>query len=95
MPPSAVPPGPTGTDESGAAITPNRARAGVGISFAAEVAYARMLHQELADRGVHVAHTAFAGRIAPGEDHEPDEVAEVLWRQHTDRREFQVRIGFD
>jgi short-subunit dehydrogenase len=79
----------------GAAIQPNPARAGVGISFAGEVAYARMLHEELADRGVHVGHTAVAGRIAPGGDHDPDEVAEVLWRHHTEREEFQIRLGFD
>ena len=41
----------------GAAINPYPLRAGVGISFAGEVAYARMLHDELADSGVHVAHT--------------------------------------
>ena len=70
----------------GAAVNPYPMRAGVGISFAAEVAYARMLHEELADRGVHVAHTAVGGRIAPGGDHEPDDVAEVLWRHHTSAR---------
>jgi NADP-dependent 3-hydroxy acid dehydrogenase YdfG len=79
----------------GAAINPYPLRAGVGISFAAEVAYARMLHDELADRGIHVGHTAIAGRIAPGADHEPDEIAEVLWRHHTERSRFQVRIGID
>jgi short-subunit dehydrogenase len=79
----------------GAAIRPYPARAGVGISFAGEVAYARMLHEELADRGVHVGHTAIAGRIAPGGDHEPDEVAEILWRHHIERSDFQIRLGFD
>jgi NADP-dependent 3-hydroxy acid dehydrogenase YdfG len=79
----------------GAAINPYPLRAGVGISFAAEVAYARMLHDELADRGIHVAHTAIGGRIAPGEDHEPDDVAELLWRHHTERSTFQVRLGID
>src|SRR5215217_435767 len=53
----------------GAAINPYPLRAGVGISFAAEVAYARMLQDEVSDRGVHVAHTAIGGRIAPGGDH--------------------------
>ena len=77
----------------GAAIKPYPERAGVGVSFAGEVAYARMLHEELADKGVHVGHTAIAGRIASGEDHEPDDVAEVLWRHHTERAEFQVRLG--
>jgi NADP-dependent 3-hydroxy acid dehydrogenase YdfG len=79
----------------GAAINPYPARAGVGISFAGEVAYARMLHDELADDGVHVAHTAIGGRIAPGEDHEPSDIAEVLWRHHTERDGFQTRIGID
>jgi NADP-dependent 3-hydroxy acid dehydrogenase YdfG len=79
----------------GAAINPYPSRAGVGIAFAGEVAYARMLHDELRDRGVHVAHTAIGGRIAPGEDHEPDDVADALWRRHTERSEFQVRLGID
>jgi NADP-dependent 3-hydroxy acid dehydrogenase YdfG len=79
----------------GAAVKPYPARAGVGVSFAAEVAYARMLNEELAGKGVHVGHTAIAGRIGPGEDHEPDDVAATLWRHHTDRGEFQVLLGFD
>ena len=79
----------------GAAINPYPLRAGVGISFAGEVAYARMLHDELRDRGIHVGHTAIGGRIAPGADHEPDEIAEVLWRHHTERSDFQVRLGID
>jgi short-subunit dehydrogenase len=79
----------------GAAINPYPLRAGVGISFAGEVAYARMLHDELRDRGIHVGHTAIAGRIAPGEDHEPDQVADILWRHHTERAQFQIRLGMD
>ena len=79
----------------GAAVKPYPERAGVGVSFAGEIAYARMLNEELADKGVHVGHTAIAGRIAPGEDHEPDDVAEALWKHHTDKGDFQVLIGFD
>ncbi|HEV7753053.1 MAG TPA: SDR family NAD(P)-dependent oxidoreductase [Baekduia sp.] len=77
----------------GAAITPNPARAGVGISFAGEVAYARMLHDALADSGIHVAHTAIGGRIGPALDHEPADVADVLWRQHAEPGPFQTRLG--
>jgi NADP-dependent 3-hydroxy acid dehydrogenase YdfG len=77
----------------GAAINPYPLRAGVGISFAGEVAYARMLHDELRDKGIHVAHTAIGGRIAPGEDHEPEDVADVLWRHHVERDEFQTLLG--
>jgi len=79
----------------GAAINPYPLRAGVGISFAGEVAYARMLHDELRDRGIHVGHTAIGGRIAPGGDHEPADIAEVLWRHHTERTSFQVKLGVD
>jgi hypothetical protein len=53
----------------------------------------RMLHDELRDKGVHVAHTAVGGRIAPGQDHEPDDVAEVLWRHHVERDGFQTLLG--
>ncbi len=78
----------------GAAIKPYPLRAGVGVSFAGEVAYARMLHEAVADEGVHVAHTAIAGAIGPGRDHEPDELAELLWRQHVERDRFQTLVGF-
>jgi NADP-dependent 3-hydroxy acid dehydrogenase YdfG len=79
----------------GAAINPYPLRAGVGVSFAGEVAYARMLHDELRDKNVHVGHTAIGGRIAPGGDHEPEDVAEALWRHHVSRAEFQTGIGID
>jgi NADP-dependent 3-hydroxy acid dehydrogenase YdfG len=77
----------------GAAINPYPLRAGVGISFAGEVAYARMLNAELTDQGIHVAHTAIGGRIAPGADHEPADVADLLWAHHVERTTFQTTIG--
>jgi NADP-dependent 3-hydroxy acid dehydrogenase YdfG len=79
----------------GAAVKPYPERAGVGVFFAGEVAYARMLNEELADKGVFVGHTAIAGRIAPGSDHEPDDIADALWQRHVGRGDFQLRIGFD
>ncbi len=79
----------------GAAINPYPLRAGVGISFAGEVAYARMLHDEVKERGIHVAHTAIGGSIARGGDHEPEDIAELLWRHHAERGEFQTRVGID
>ena len=79
----------------GAAINPNPARTGVGIAFAGEVVYARMLHDELRDRGIHVGHTAIGGSIAPDGDHHPDDVADVLWRHHAERGDFQVRLGLN
>ena len=79
----------------GAAIHPNPLRAGVGISFAGEVAYARMLHDEVRDKGIHVAHTAIGGSIAPGGDHEPEDIAEILWQQHVERTAFQTLVGIE
>lgn len=54
-----------------------------------------MLHQVLAEENIHVAHTAIHGRIAPGEQFEPDEIADLLWRHHSERGEFQTRLGID
>jgi short-subunit dehydrogenase len=79
----------------GAAVNPYPLRAGVGISFAGEVAYARMLHEELAESGIHVAHTAIGGSVAPGGDHEPEDVADLLWRHHSEPGPFQTRLGID
>ena len=76
-------------------ITLNPERAGVGVSFSGEVAYARMLHQVLAGENIHVAHTAVNGRIAPREQFEPDGIADLLWRHHTEPGEFQTRLGID
>ena len=76
----------------GAAIKPYPLRAGVGVPFAGEVAYARMLHEEVAERGVHVAHTAIPGRIEPGGEHEPADLAEILWSHHTGRGDFQTVV---
>jgi NADP-dependent 3-hydroxy acid dehydrogenase YdfG len=76
-------------------ISLNPERAGVGVSFSGEVAYARMLHQVLAGENIHVAHTAVNGRIAPGMQFEPGEIADLLWRHHADRGEFQTRLGID
>jgi NADP-dependent 3-hydroxy acid dehydrogenase YdfG len=73
----------------------NPQRAGVAVSFSGEVAYAQMLHDALADDGVHVAHVAVAGQIAPGADFEPGAIADELWRHHRERDGFQTRLGLD
>jgi NADP-dependent 3-hydroxy acid dehydrogenase YdfG len=76
----------------GGAIAPKAASASSGITYAAEVAYARMLHETVAADGVHVAHTAIVGALGAGLEHEPSKVADVLWRQHQDRGEFQTVV---
>ena len=49
--------------------------------------------RECSEEGIHVAHTAIHGRIAPGEEFEPDEIAALLWRHHSKRGDFQTRLG--
>ena len=51
------------------------------------------LAAQLEGEGIHVAHTAIAGSIAPGGDNEPEDIADVLWSHHIDRATFQMRIG--
>jgi short-subunit dehydrogenase len=77
----------------GAAVAPSAERASSAVSYAAEVAYARMLHEALADEGIHVAHTAIVGALGPGQRHEPAAIADLLWRQHTERGDFQTVCG--
>ncbi|MFL6118421.1 SDR family NAD(P)-dependent oxidoreductase [Actinophytocola sp.] len=69
----------------GAAVEPHRDRAVSGIAYAAESAYTRMLHDALTHEGVHVAQVTVVGPIGPGARHEPDTVAQELWRLHTER----------
>lgn len=69
----------------GAAVEPHRDRAVSGIAYAAESSYVRMLHDALADQGVHAAQLTIVGPIGPGARHEPDAVAQELWRLHTER----------
>lgn len=73
----------------GAAVAPNAERASSAVSNAAEVAYARLLHDSLAGAGIHVAHTAIVGGLGRNLTHDPADVAELLWRQHVERRGFQ------
>ncbi|MGW2556960.1 SDR family NAD(P)-dependent oxidoreductase [Streptomyces sp. NPDC001635] len=69
----------------GAAVEPHRDRAVSAIAYAAESAYVRLLHEALADDGVHGAQLTVVGPIDPGARHEPDAVAAELWRLHTRR----------
>ncbi|MBK3574341.1 SDR family NAD(P)-dependent oxidoreductase [Streptomyces sp. MBT65] len=69
----------------GAAAEPHRDCAVSGIAYAAESSYVRMLHDALADQGVHAAQVTVVGPIGHGARHEPDAVAQELWRLHTER----------
>ncbi|WP_373464506.1 hypothetical protein [Streptomyces sp. V4I2] len=54
----------------GAAVAPSAARASSAVSYCAEVAYARLLHEKLEPEGIRVAHTAIVGALGPGLQHE-------------------------
>jgi len=71
----------------GAAVDPHRDRAASAVAYAAESAYVRLLHDQLAPAGVHVSQVTIVGPIGPGLKHEPDQVADLLWRSRHARSE--------
>ena len=74
----------------GSAVRPHPGRAGTSIAFAAESAYARMLHQALAPDNIHIAQLIVPGAIRPdAENSSPDILAERLFDIHITRDGFR------
>ncbi|MGW1021048.1 SDR family NAD(P)-dependent oxidoreductase [Streptomyces niveus] len=74
----------------GTAVRPQPERAGTSIAFAAESAYARMLHDVLAGDGIHAAQLIIPGAITPGDPRkDPAVLADTLWEMHRGRGEFR------
>ncbi|NUQ99819.1 MAG: SDR family NAD(P)-dependent oxidoreductase [Streptomyces sp.] len=74
----------------GSAVRPHPQRAGTSIAFAAESAYAQMLHDALSADNIHVAQLIIPGAIAPGDEHtDPDRLADTLWKLHHQRGDFR------
>jgi short-subunit dehydrogenase len=74
----------------GTAVVPRAALAGTSIAFAAESAYARLLHDALADENIHAAQLIIPGAITPGDPKsDPAVLARTLWTMHQDRKEFR------
>lgn len=72
------------------AVRPNPAVAGTSIAFAAESAYAAMLHDALADENIHAAQLIIPGAIRPDAEHSsPTALAERLYAIHTERDGFR------
>ncbi|MFE7839889.1 SDR family NAD(P)-dependent oxidoreductase [Streptomyces sp. NPDC057474] len=72
------------------AVRPNPNVAGTSIAFAAESAYARMLHDTLAPQNIHVAQLIVPGAIRPDAEHSsPDALAQRLYGIHTEREGFR------
>ncbi|MFI6436420.1 SDR family oxidoreductase [Streptomyces sp. NPDC050759] len=74
----------------GSAVRPNPNVAGTSIAFAAESAYARMLHDTLAPENIHAAQLIIPGAIRPDAEHSsPDVLAERLYDIHQQRDGFR------
>lgn len=75
----------------GSGARPNAKVAGTSTAFAAEGAYARMLHDTLTDDGIRVRQLIIPGGITPGHPtHDPAVLADRLWALHSDAGEFRV-----
>lgn len=74
----------------GSAVRPHPERAGTSIAFAAESAYARMLHNALAPENIHAAQLIIPGAIHPDAEHSsPEVLAQRLYAIHTERTGFR------
>ncbi|MFF8618548.1 SDR family NAD(P)-dependent oxidoreductase [Streptomyces sp. NPDC015350] len=72
------------------AVRPHLERAGTSVAFAAESAYAQMLHDALADENIHVAQLIVPGAIRPDAEHSsPKALAERLYALHSERGAFR------
>lgn len=75
----------------GSGARPNPKVAGTSIAFAAEGAYAAMLHDVLAPENLHVGQLIIPGAITPGHPtNDPAVLADTLWGMHTRRDTFRV-----
>ncbi|WBB61741.1 SDR family NAD(P)-dependent oxidoreductase [Streptomyces sp. WMMC500] len=74
----------------GTAVRPHPDRAGTSMAFAAESAYAAMLHEVLAPENIHAAQLVIPGAISPDAEHSsPAVLAERLYAIHTERGAFR------
>jgi NAD(P)-dependent dehydrogenase (short-subunit alcohol dehydrogenase family) len=74
----------------GSAVRPNPGVAGTSIAFAAESAYAQILHDTLAAENIHVAQLIIPGAIRPDSpDTSPAIIADRIWNLHQQRDGFR------
>lgn len=75
------------------AVRPNHNYAGTSAAFAAESAYAQMLHGALAPEGIHVAQLIIPLGIGGGDPaHEPAALAAALWRIYNEGKDFRTFV---
>lgn len=78
----------------GTAIKAREGFVGTSIAFAGQAAYAQILHEVLAEDGIHVAQLVIGGAIVVGdEDKDPAVLAGHLWDLHTKRDRFRLEIA--
>ncbi|HHW84453.1 MAG TPA: SDR family NAD(P)-dependent oxidoreductase [Actinomycetales bacterium] len=75
----------------GTAYKPRPKFAGTTVAFAAETAYAQMLHEQLAPENIKVRQIIVPGSIEPGHpDKDPATLAEKIWDMHANSEEFRT-----
>ncbi|WP_420364246.1 SDR family NAD(P)-dependent oxidoreductase [Curtobacterium sp. L3-7] len=75
----------------GSAVRPGPRVTGTSVAFAGESAYAQLLHNALADEGIHVGQVIIPFGIDDGDpSHSGESVAERLWSMHVERGDFRV-----
>ena len=75
------------------AVRPNHNYAGTSAAFAAESAYAQMLHDALAPEGIRVAQLVVPLGIGGGDPaHEPAALSETLWRIYSEGKDFRTFV---
>lgn len=80
----------------GSAVKPGRDVTGTSVAFAGQAAYAELLHEVLAEEGIHVSQLIIGGQIIEGDDEKgPEALAEHLWDLHTKRDEFRRQVSED
>ena len=78
----------------GTALIPRAHLTGTSIAFAGETAYAQLLHDTLADEGIHVSQLVIGGSIVAGDkEKDPEILAGILWDLHDKRDRFRVEVA--
>ncbi|MET0931596.1 MAG: SDR family NAD(P)-dependent oxidoreductase [Aeromicrobium sp.] len=80
----------------GSAVKPGRNVTGTSVAFAGQAAYIELLHEVLAEEGIHVSQLIIGGRIIEGDDEkDPAVLADHLWNLHEKRDTFRQQISAD
>jgi NAD(P)-dependent dehydrogenase (short-subunit alcohol dehydrogenase family) len=80
----------------GSAVKPGRNVTGTSVAFAGQAAYVELLHEVLAEEGIHVSQLIIGGRIIEGDaEKDPGVLAEHLWNLHAQRDTFRQQISAD